>query len=307
MAIALHQRHFRFGLDNGTEATHTWVANEDTAVTLTVDTPFLLRFALWEEGGTAVPNLNSQFQCRRNGGAWQNVTTTSTICKAVAVAAFTNGQHCTRRLTQKPTGTFVTNNQGCTEDGNSGGNQNDVAANGYTETEAGLQLVGSGLATGDTIEFQLTVSYTGGSSVTRDVTPAVTANKPSVSPSLSSSVSSSLSASLSESVSSSLSESASPSGAAGTTIQIALLAFETPDPIQYSRPSSDVSKGTWTASTGTDLWEMLNETSPDDDDYIRSGGPHPTEDTCKLGMTPMVLPGAGTVYLRVRGKWKEAT
>ena len=31
---------------------------------------------------------------------------------------------------------------------------------------------------------------------------------------------------------------------------------------QYSRPTSDVSAGTWTASTGSDLYAMLDETSP---------------------------------------------
>ncbi len=36
------------------------------------------------------------------------------------------------------------------------------------------------------------------------------------------------------------------------------------------RPTADIAKGTWTASTGTDLWAMLDETTRSDTDYIRS-------------------------------------
>lgn len=37
---------------------------------------------------------------------------------------------------------------------------------------------------------------------------------------------------------------------------------------QYARPTSDVSAGTWTASTGSDLFAMLDEAAADDADYI---------------------------------------
>lgn len=312
MAIALHQRHYRFGLDNGTEATHTWHAAEDTPVTLLADVPFLLRIAVWEEGGTNAPNTTNQFQCRRNGGAWQNITTTSTICKAVAVAAFANGDHCTQRLTARSP--FEANAQGCTEDGNSGGNQNDILANGSSETEAGLQLVGADLVSGDTIEFRVTTTPAAIS--VYDVIPSATVQKSSVSPSRSGSLSPSVSSSLSESVSASRSPStsvsvsesvsASYSPGPGSLVRIAYLVLEVPNATQFSRPTADVAAGTWTPSSGSDLYVMLDETSASDADYIRSGA-DPVDDTAKLAVTGIILPGPGTITLRLRGKWTEAT
>jgi len=39
---------------------------------------------------------------------------------------------------------------------------------------------------------------------------------------------------------------------------------------QYGRPISDVAKGSWTASTGSDLYAMIDEEGVSDADYIRS-------------------------------------
>lgn len=296
MPIALHQRHFRFGYDDGTQATHTWIGLEDAAVTVLTDVPFLLRIAVWEEGGTAAPNLAQQFQCRRNAGGWQNVTTTSTICKAVAVAAFTNGANCTQRLTAH--GTFESSGAGCTEDGSSGGNANDLAANGSTETECGLQLVGADLASGDTIEFRLTVSGPT-TAITYDVTPSLTVSKSSPSPSRSASASPSVSGSAS------LSPSATPSVSSSVSASASPSVSEPPGSV-FGRPSSDVAAGSWTPSSGGDLHAMLSETVAVDTTYILSAA-DPVDDTCKLGITGLTSIGAGTVTVRLRGKWAEAT
>ena len=155
MAINLRQSQFAFGLDNGTEASHTLGAIGANFVA-PLDTPFLLRFSIWETGGTNAPNLVQQFQYSRNGGTWTDITTTSTVVKAVAVGAFTNGQNCTRRLDAH--GTFESSGAGCTEDGSSGGNANDLLANGSTETECGLQIISTDVAQGDDIEFRVRVS-----------------------------------------------------------------------------------------------------------------------------------------------------
>jgi len=174
MAIALQQKFFRFGYDDGTEATHTFRALENVNVTIPVDTNFLLRFCVQEAGGTAAANLVQQFQYNRNAAGWVNITTATTIVKAVAVAAFTNGQNCTKRLSG--TGTFETTAAGCTEDGNSGGNTNDVAASGNTETEAGLVIVGANVNNNDSIQIRLTVSGPT-TTITYTVTPTITVSK----------------------------------------------------------------------------------------------------------------------------------
>ena len=157
MAVNLHATHFRFGIDELAESTHGWHAALDTSPAqgvIAVDVPFLLRFTVQETGGTAAANTDNQFQCRLNAGAFQNITTTSSIVKAVAVVAFANAAACTKRLTG--TGTFETSGAGCTEDGLSGGAPNDIAASGNSETECGLQIVGADVAGNDVIQFRLT-------------------------------------------------------------------------------------------------------------------------------------------------------
>ena len=107
------------------------------------------------------------------GGGFKKITRTSSIVKAVAVGAFTNGQACTKRLTG--TGTFETSGAGCTEDGLSGGNANDIAASGNSETEAGLQVVATDVAAGDVITFRLTSpDFT----ITNDVVPTINVTSP---------------------------------------------------------------------------------------------------------------------------------
>ena len=171
MAVDLRQTHFRFGKDDGTESSHTFWQNEDVnhSQEISADWAFLLRFTEQEMGGTVAGNTDAQFQYNKNGAGWVNITTTSSVVKAVAVAAFTNGQNCTKRLSG--TGTFETSAAGCTEDGSSGGPSNDIPASGNSETEAGLQIVFADIANNDTIQFRFTSpDWT----VTYTITPSLT-------------------------------------------------------------------------------------------------------------------------------------
>jgi len=176
MVVNLHTNHYRFGVDELAENTHGWHAAEDANPApgvIGVDTVFLLRFNEQETGGTAAGNTDSQFQYRRNGGGWNNITTTSSVVKAVVAAALTNNGACTQRLSG--TGTFETSGAGQTEDGLSGGASNDIAASGCSETECGLQIVGTDVLDGDTIELRLTSpDWT----ITNDVVPTITVQLP---------------------------------------------------------------------------------------------------------------------------------
>src|SRR3990167_2429937 len=154
MAVNLRQTHFRFGVDELAESTHGWLAAEDINISLRADTTFLLRFTEQEAGGTAAGNTDAQFQYNKNSAGWVNITTTSSVVKAVTTAVFANAAACTKRLSG--TGTFESSGQGCTHDGLSGGAQNDIAASGNSETECALQLVGADIAGGDIIQFRLT-------------------------------------------------------------------------------------------------------------------------------------------------------
>ena len=154
--MALTQSHFRFGIDSGTESTHGWHAAEDTnpaAGVIAVDTVFLLRFCV-QANTTGLSNVDNEFQYSRNGGAWVNITTSSSVVRAVAAVALTNGGNCTKRLSG--TGTFESSGAGQTEDGTSGGSANDIVASGNSETECGLMILSADVSNGDTIAFRLT-------------------------------------------------------------------------------------------------------------------------------------------------------
>lgn len=171
--MAVTQSHYRFGTEDGTEATHGWHAAEDANPapgTIALDTTFFLRFTL-QCDATLQSNVDAEFQCRKNGGAYQNITTTSTIVKAVTTAIFANAANTTKRLSG--TGTFEASSQGCTHDGIGGGAQMDIVASGNAETMCSLQLVSADVAPGDLIEFRLTRD--GGVLLdTYAVTPALT-------------------------------------------------------------------------------------------------------------------------------------
>lgn len=159
--MPLTQSHFRFGVVELAESTHGWHFPEDVGGYRVpgANGQFLLRFCV-QANGTGLNNVDFEFQRRllRNGVevvAWGNVNNTnSTVVRTGANAVFTNGQDCTKRL--GGTGTFVTNNDGCTHDGTTGGGNNDIPANGCSECEVGLQVIDADVQWGDVIEFRLT-------------------------------------------------------------------------------------------------------------------------------------------------------
>ena len=62
---------------------------------------------------------------------------------------------------------------------------------------------------------------------------------------------------------------------------------------QYARPTSDVSTGIWTASSGSDLFAMLDETTASDADYITTSG----TSTCEVALTSLSDPASSTGHI----------
>lgn len=62
---------------------------------------------------------------------------------------------------------------------------------------------------------------------------------------------------------------------------------------QYARPTSDVSAGTWTASSGSDLYAMLDETSASDADYIVTTG----ASTCEVALGSLTDPASSSGHI----------
>ena len=150
MAI-LNISHYRFGADDAAHASHSFLANEDTALAsvTTFDTPMLLRFN--EQLGSATNNVDFQFRYKVNAGAWASVSTSSSPIKAATSAFSTDADDLTQRLSG--TGTFESSGDGFTIDGISGGAQNDIALSGCSETELCFSIVSASVVSGDVIYF----------------------------------------------------------------------------------------------------------------------------------------------------------
>jgi len=154
--MAATQSHYRFGVDELAESTHGWYAPEDqnpTPGTIRTNTTFLLRFCV-QCDATALSNLDAEFQYRKNGGTWTQITTSTSNVKAVTPTCWADAANTTQRLSG--TGTFEASSAGCTVDGISGGTAFDIVSSGNGETECALQLVAADLLSGDLIEFRLT-------------------------------------------------------------------------------------------------------------------------------------------------------
>lgn len=154
----LTQSQYRFGKAELAESTHGWLAAKNKPIMLPPGRPFLLRFCV-QADATGQPNVDNEFQFRQlRGGVeivgWTNITTSSSVVRTGVTSVFNNGQNCTSRL--GGTGTFEATGAGCTHDGTSGGTANDIAANGNSETEIGLQVMAASTQIGDVIEFRLT-------------------------------------------------------------------------------------------------------------------------------------------------------
>ena len=159
--MAIAQTAFRFGGNDGTESTHSFLAALNTPIErgATDASTFLLRILI-QATGTGQTNYAPQWQYSKNAGTWTSITTTSAVVKAVTTTVFTNGQDATSRL--GGTGTFVTNNDGCSHDGLAGGANFDIATDGRGETVESLQLVPANIAVGDVIGIRVSgvTSYT---------------------------------------------------------------------------------------------------------------------------------------------------
>lgn len=68
------------------------------------------------------------------------------------------------------------------------------------------------------------------------------------------------------------------------------------EPPQLARPDSDVSAGTWTPSSGVDLYAMLDETTQSDADFIVSGA-DPNNDTFEVGLSNINDPVSSTGHI----------
>jgi len=170
--FAVTQRAFRFYNDDGSESASTAAAAQDTNVTITEgggNQSFHLRIGLQETGGTSGNSTDDwQLQYSKNGGAWTNVTTTSSNVKAFDSANLMDSGGTTNRLTG---GTGAYNPGKISEDGLL--DDLFLLASRHTEFLYAIQTIDADLAATDTLDFR--VLYNGATTgVTYSVTPRIT-------------------------------------------------------------------------------------------------------------------------------------
>lgn len=73
---------------------------------------------------------------------------------------------------------------------------------------------------------------------------------------------------------------------------------------QYARPVADISQGAWTASSGSDLYAMVDEQPANDSDFITASNPA----VCELRLAPVVDPQTSNGQaIKIRAKSSRGT
>lgn len=167
------QKRFRFYNDDGTEATNTAIAAEDTNISPNVysDANVVLRIQVQESGGMGGASTDDwQLQYSKNAGAYANVTSGTSNVKGFNSATLTDGGATTARLTAG-TGSFVAGL--ISEDGLA--DNVEITANNHSEFVFTLTLIAADVAAADTLDFR--ILYNGAALSTYTITPRVTITK----------------------------------------------------------------------------------------------------------------------------------
>lgn len=169
---------YRFYDDDGAEDASTPLANEDTNVTINVDSgnvPFQLRYRL-QEGGGAAGAATDDYDLQRslNSGGYSTITGATTAI-ITSTSGLTNDGATTNRATNgitDGTGSFVAGEQ--STDGVLDNWQ--LTASNYSEIVYGGTVVAADVNNNDTIDFRVTLNG-GTPGMTNSVTPRITIQK----------------------------------------------------------------------------------------------------------------------------------
>lgn len=72
---------------------------------------------------------------------------------------------------------------------------------------------------------------------------------------------------------------------------------------RYARPDADVSTGLWFPSSGSDLWDMIDEPSADSTDFIYT---ETAGAVCEVALNPVVDPGTSSGQVVRYQAWSES-
>lgn len=136
--------------EDGTESGSAIIGSVNNQQTLTVDTNYQCRLLIQETGGASGSLMTPEWEYNHAGGGWINVTTTSSVIRAVDSANLTNGEDTTQRI---GSGTFVTPNAWVSEVG--GMPTLDFGANEECEGLLSFQIIGTDVTNGDEILLRM--------------------------------------------------------------------------------------------------------------------------------------------------------
>lgn len=168
MPFTPSQDRFRF-YEDGTEAGSTAIAAQDTNITRNPSSApqLLLRVGIQETSGFNGELTDDwSLKVSKNGGAYVDVTTTSSNVKAFNSGSLTEAAATTERLTG---GTGSWNAGAVSEDGVVDNIR--LIQNRHMEVLYALSLVAADLAGGDALDFRV---YLNGAAITYTITPRIT-------------------------------------------------------------------------------------------------------------------------------------
>lgn len=171
MPSALSQSHFRFRTDTfAVDFTGQWVDALDANLSVGANNVQIrLRFTLQETGGLTTAGTTCKLQVSRNAGAFQDVTSASTVVQSNTGASLSGNNTLIAASQLTGTGSFVAN-QGSYS--NTGATQSFVVtASNWIEVEYGIWILNTNAVT-DTLDFQ--VVTTAGTTITATLIPRIT-------------------------------------------------------------------------------------------------------------------------------------
>lgn len=154
--FGVSQSHYQFQEEDGGQGAATLLGTEDTALSRNVasNSDIQLRIQCLEVGsGNIQGATNATWQLRRsiNGGAFANVTTSSTGVRVNTSSQLVDGSTTTNRLTQ-PVGSSPQTGQ---QDDQDGAVVHTLPGNSHAEHVFGLTAVAADLNHGDVVTFEL--------------------------------------------------------------------------------------------------------------------------------------------------------
>ncbi len=169
--MALDQTDYRWENDDGSESASTFLAAVNTSVDIDVangDVSKRLRIALFNTAAGTISTGQLEFSI--NGGAWTNLTTSSTPVKAFNSTNLTDSNDCTQRINAT---TFVNTNEGVIETGSGGISEFDGDGVEHLYT---ITFISSAMSYDDSINFRIAEAstFTNTANAIIKITPTIT-------------------------------------------------------------------------------------------------------------------------------------